>query len=114
MTGKMMMAIEEVLIKEKPDWLLVYGDTNSTLAAALAAAKLNIPICHVEAGNRTFSKTNPEEKNRVCTDHLSTLLCASNRSSMKFAENEGLGDRIFFVGNPMYDAFLEYSEKVKK
>lgn len=114
MTGKMMIAIEEVLIKEEPDWLLVYGDTNSTLAAALAASKLNIPICHVEAGNRTFSKTNPEEKNRVCTDHLSSLLCVSNQTSMEFARREGLGDKIHFVGNPMYDAFLQNSEKVKK
>ena len=114
MTGRMMIAIEEVLIKEKPDWLLVYGDTNSTLAAALAASKLNIPICHVEAGNRTFSTTNPEEKNRVCTDHLSSLLCVSNQSSMEFAQREGLGDRIHFVGNTMYDAFLQNSGKVQK
>ena len=114
MTGKMMIGIEEVLIKEKPDWLLVYGDTNSTLAAALAAAKLNIPICHVEAGNRTFSKTNPEEKNRICTDHLATLLCASNQASVDYAKDEGLGDKIFLVGNPMYDAFLQNSEKLNK
>ncbi|HCH28276.1 MAG TPA: UDP-N-acetylglucosamine 2-epimerase (non-hydrolyzing) [Ruminococcaceae bacterium] len=114
MTGKMMIGIEDILIKEHPDWLLVYGDTNSTLAAALAASKLNIPICHVEAGNRTFSKTNPEEKNRICTDHLATLLCASNQASMVYAKNEGLGDRIFLVGNPMYDAFLQNSGKLKK
>ena len=77
MTGKMLMAIEKVLTKEQPDWLLVYGDTNSTLAAALAAAKLHIPVCHVEAGARTHSRTNPEELNRICTDHVSSLLLAS-------------------------------------
>lgn len=82
MTGKMMIAIEEVLLKEQPDWLLVYGDTNSTLAAALAAAKLHIRICHVEAGARTHSMTNPEEINRICTDHISSLLLASTESGL--------------------------------
>ena len=112
MTGKMMIAIEEVLIKEQPDWLLVYGDTNSTLAAALAAAKLHIPICHVEAGARTHSRTNPEEINRICTDHVSSLLLASTESGMKSMEKEGLADRGYMVGDPMYDAFLEYSGKI--
>lgn len=74
MTGRMMIAIEKVLQKEQPDWLLVYGDTNSTLSAALAAAKLHIPICHVEAGTCTHSRTNPEELNRICTDHVASLL----------------------------------------
>lgn len=111
MTGRMMIAIEEVLIKEKPDWLLVYGDTNSTLAAALSAAKLHIPICHVEAGARTHSKTNPEEINRICTDHVSTLLLASTQSGMDSMLKEGLGERGYMVGDPMYDAFLEYSGK---
>lgn len=111
MTGRMMIAIEEALMKERPDWLLVYGDTNSTLAAALAAAKLHIPICHVEAGIRTHSKTNPEEINRICTDHVSTLLLASTQSSLEEMEKEGLSDRGFMVGDPMYDAFLAYSRK---
>ncbi|MBR6984300.1 MAG: UDP-N-acetylglucosamine 2-epimerase (non-hydrolyzing) [Ruminococcus sp.] len=110
MTGRMMIAIEEVLIKEQPDWLLIYGDTNSTLAAALAAAKLHIPICHVEAGTRTHSKTNPEEINRICADHVSTLLCASSQSGMIEMHKEGLEGH--FVGNPMYDAFVEYSQKL--
>lgn len=113
MTGRMMMAIEEVLMKETPDWLLVYGDTNSTLAAALAAAKLHIPICHVEAGARTYSRTNPEELNRICTDHLSTLLLASTQSGYDEMKKEGLYDRGLLVGDPMYDAFLEYSRKTK-
>lgn len=113
MTGKMMMGIEEVLQKEKPDWLLLYGDTNSTLAGALAAAKLHIPVCHVEAGTRTHSMTNPEEINRICTDHVSTLLLASSKSGMEEMEREGLSDRGYMVGDPMYDAFLRYSGKRK-
>uniref|UniRef100_UPI004056A83F UDP-N-acetyl glucosamine 2-epimerase n=1 Tax=Agathobacter sp. TaxID=2021311 RepID=UPI004056A83F len=111
MTGRMMIAIEDVLWKEKPDWLLVYGDTNSTLAAALAAAKLHIKICHVEAGARTYSKTNPEEMNRICTDHLSELLLASTQSGMDAMKKEGLSGRGYLVGDPMYDAFIQYSKQ---
>lgn len=112
MTGKMLIEIEKVLKKEQPDWLLVYGDTNSTLAATLAAAKLYIPICHVEAGNRTHSRTNPEEINRICTDHLAYLLLASVQTGMDSLKKEGLGNRSYLVGNPMYDAFVEYTGKV--
>lgn len=112
MTGKMMIAIEEVLMKEQPDWLLVYGDTNSTLAAALAAAKLHIPVCHVEAGTRTHCNTNPEELNRICTDHVSSLLLASTKSGYDEMVNEGLQDKGLLVGDPMYDAFIEYSNKL--
>lgn len=111
MTGRMMIAIEEVLMKEKPDWLLLYGDTNSTVAAALAASKLHIPICHVEAGARTHSKTNPEEINRICTDHVSSLLLASTKSGLENLRLEGLADYSYMVGDPMYDAFVEYSDK---
>lgn len=113
MTGRMMIGIEETLIREKPDWILLYGDTNSTLAAALAAAKLHIPVCHVEAGVRTHSMTNPEEINRICTDHVSTLLLASTRSGMDEMKKEGIADRGYLVGDPMYDAFLAYSRKKK-
>lgn len=113
MTGKMLIGIEGVLLKEKPDWLLLYGDTNSTLAGALAAAKLHIPVCHVEAGTRTHSMTNPEEINRICTDHISTLLLASSKSGMEEMEREGLSDRGYLAGDPMYDAFLRYSGKRK-
>lgn len=112
MTGKMMIAIEEVLMKENPDWLLLYGDTNSTLAGAIAAAKLHIKICHVEAGTRTHRMTNPEEINRICTDHVSTLLLASTESGMEGLKAEGLADRGIMVGDPMYDAYLEYSVKL--
>lgn len=114
MTGRMMIAIEEVLGKEEPDWLLVYGDTNSTLAAALAAAKLHIPICHVEAGARTHSMSNPEEINRICTDHVSSLLLASTQSGVDSALAEGLKEKTILVGDPMYDAFCEYSQKLEK
>ena len=112
MTGRMLMAIEDVLDKECPDWLLVYGDTNSTLAAALAAAKLHIPICHVEAGCRTHNKTNPEEINRICTDHVSSLLLASTKSGFDEMAKEGLQSRGILVGDHMYDAFIEYSNKL--
>lgn len=108
MTGKMMAEIEAVLFKEKPDELLVYGDTNSTLAAALVAAKLGIPIHHVEAGIRTHSMTNPEEINRICTDQVSSCLYASTESSMREMEREGLASRAIFTGDLMYDAYLKY------
>lgn len=112
MTGKMMIAIEETLLRERPDWLLLYGDTNSTLAGALAAAKLHIPVCHVEAGNRLHTLENPEELNRICTDHVSTLLLACTESGMEGLRAEGLSGRGRLVGDPMYDAFAEYSQKL--
>ncbi len=111
MTGNMMMEIEAVLMKEKPDGVLVYGDTNSTLAGALAAAKLHIPVFHVEAGTRTHCETNPEEINRICTDHISQKLFACTKENMKELENEGLADRSILTGDLMYDAFLKYSKK---
>ena len=111
MTGKMMMAIEEVLMNEKPDVLLLYGDTNSTLAAALAAVKLHVPVCHVEAGNRAGSLTNPEEVNRICTDHVASLLLCSNQSSVENLARENLTGH--FVGNTMYDAFVQYRDTKK-
>lgn len=112
MTGRMMIAIEKVLLKEHPDWLLVYGDTNSTLAAALAAAKLHTPVCHVEAGARTHSMTNPEEINRICTDHVSSLLLASTKSGYDEMAKEGLQSKGELVGDPMFDAYVKYSSKL--
>lgn len=108
MTGRMLIAIEEVLVKEKPDALLVYGDTNSTMAGALAAVKLQMPIIHVEAAARLGSLANPEEVNRVVTDHLSSVLFACVPSAMEFARKEGLTRNLYLVGDPMYDAFLHY------
>ena len=112
MTGQMLIKIEEVLLAEKPDAVLLYGDTNSTMAGALAAVKLHIPVVHVESGNRLGTKTNPEEVNRIVTDHVSSLHLCCTESAKAFLEKEGLGDTAFVVGDPMYDAFLYYSEKV--
>ena len=112
MTGRMMISIEKVLQKEHPDWLLTYGDTNSTLAAVLAAVKLHVPVCHVEAGVRLHSLQNPEEINRVCVDHIGTLLLASTQSSLRELQKENLGKRSHFVGDPMFDAFRIYSKKL--
>lgn len=109
MTGSMMVALEDSMQRIQPDAVLLYGDTNSTLAAALAAAKLHIPITHVEAGARTGSKTNPEEINRICTDHVSSLLLACTEESLANLGNEGLSAQSFFIGDPMLDAFFEYS-----
>lgn len=112
MTGEMLITLEEVMMKEKPDAVLVYGDTNSTMAAALSAAKLHIPMIHVEAGNRLGSRKNPEEINRIVTDHLSDVRLYCTASAKEFLDREGLGHNSYLVGDPMYDAFLFYSSKV--
>ncbi|MBR4867837.1 MAG: UDP-N-acetylglucosamine 2-epimerase (non-hydrolyzing) [Clostridia bacterium] len=110
MTGQMLAAIEEVLIKEQPDMLLVFGDTNSTMAAALAAVKMHIPVCHVEAGNRLGTYDNPEEVNRIVTDHVSTIHLVCTESGVDFLKKEGFSDSVHLVGDPMYDAFCYYSD----
>ncbi len=112
MTGRMLIEIEKVLLREKPDMLLLFGDTNSTLAGALAAVKLHIPVCHVEAGNRLGTLDNPEEVNRIVTDHVSALRLACTASGMEFLEREGLGYASFLVGDPMYDAFRYYTQRL--
>ena len=112
MTGRMLGAIEEVLLSEKPDKLLVYGDTNSTMAAAIAAVKMHIPVYHVEAGNRFGTLTSPEEVNRIVTDHVSTCLMPCTDSAAEFLAREGLAEKTHIVGDPMYDAFLYYGSRL--
>lgn len=112
MTGQMLIKLEEVFLKEKPDMVLLFGDTNSTMAAALAAVKLHIPICHVEAGNRFGTLESPEEVNRTVTDHLSAINLPCTESSLRFLEREGLGEKSAVVGDPMYDAFCYYSARL--
>ena len=113
MTGKMLVGIEEILLREKPDMLLVYGDTNSTLAAALAAVKLHIPVAHVESGNRFGTLDSPEEVNRIVTDRISTLRFACTKSAYDFLCAEGLSENSFVSGDPMYDAFLYYKPQAE-
>ncbi len=111
MTARMLVGIEEILLKESPDALLVYGDTNSTLAAGLAAVKVHIPVFHVEAGNRLGTLDNPEEINRITTDHLASINFCATEDSLNKLKREGLGDRSHCVGNIMYDSFLHFANK---
>lgn len=112
MTGAQLAGIEKILLAEKPDFLLVYGDTNSTLAGALAAAKLHIPVAHVEAGLRSFNRRMPEEINRVLTDHVSSLLFAPTDLAISHLANEGIpAEACHQVGDVMYDASKFFSDK---
>ncbi len=106
MTAKMLVSIEKVLLEHRPDIVILYGDTNSTLAAALAARKLNLTVAHVEAGPRTGAWTNPEETNRIVTDHVSDILFSPDMASLENLRREGLEDRAYFTGDVMYDSFL--------
>jgi UDP-GlcNAc3NAcA epimerase len=112
MTGRMLARIEEVVQEERPDWMLVYGDTNSTLAGALGAAKLHVPVCHVEAGLRSFDRRMPEELNRILTDHASTLLLCPTRTALANLAAEGITRGVHHVGDVMYDAARMFAAAV--
>tara|TARA_B100000963_G_scaffold121937_1_gene106332 strand:+ start:11902 stop:12984 length:1083 start_codon:yes stop_codon:yes gene_type:complete len=117
MTGLMIKEIEKILINEKPNWLLVYGDTNSTLAGALAAKKLHIKLIHVEAGLRSFNMNMPEEINRILTDRISDILFCPSQDAITNLKNEGFdnfGVEIFNVGDIMYDSAKLFSKSAKK
>ncbi len=124
-TSMMITGIEDVLLKEKPDCVLLYGDTNSTLAGALAASKLHFPVIHIEAGLRSFNKRMPEEINRIMSDHSSTLLFAPTHAAFKNLMNEGFrpensppytidNPKIYFTGDIMYDNALFFAELAEK
>jgi UDP-GlcNAc3NAcA epimerase len=113
MTGKMLERLEATCLSVKPDAVLVYGDTNSTVAGALAAAKLNIPVAHVEAGLRSFNRRMPEEVNRVVADHVSSLLFCPTQAAVDNLANEGITTGVHAVGDVMFDMALSASERAE-
>lgn len=113
-TAAMLEGIEQVLLEEEPDCLLIYGDTNSTLAGAIAASKLLIPVAHVEAGLRSFNKKMPEEQNRILTDHVSELLLCPTDTAVENLNREGITNGVYQVGDVMCDAVLYYSRIMER
>lgn len=113
MTGRMLEKLETAMLDEKPDMVLIYGDTNSTVAGALAAAKLHIPVAHVEAGLRSFNRRMPEEINRVMADHVSTLLFCPTQTARQNLANEGISKGVHVVGDVMFDTTLQALERAK-
>ena len=113
-TGRMLAEIEKVIAADRPDMMLVYGDTNSTLAGALAAAKLHVPVAHVEAGLRSFNRRMPEEVNRVVADHLSDLLFCPTEQSVENLAREGITRGVLRIGDVMYDSVRHYGERVAR
>jgi len=113
-TGAMLPGIEEVALQQRPDWLLVYGDTNSTLAGALVGAKLHIPVAHVEAGLRSYDRRMPEEVNRVVADHLSARLLCPTDTAVSNLAREGVNEGVTVVGDVMFDAFTQNMEVARR
>ncbi|MGB9828060.1 MAG: non-hydrolyzing UDP-N-acetylglucosamine 2-epimerase, partial [Thermosphaera sp.] len=113
-TAKMLLGVERVLTDERPDVVIVQGDTNSTLAGALAAVKLQVPVAHVESGLRSFDMSMPEEVNRVVVDHVSTLLFAPTQLSRRNLEREGIVEGVYVTGNTIVDAIMMYSPRIEE
>jgi UDP-N-acetylglucosamine 2-epimerase len=113
-TGAMLAGIEKVIQTESPNWVVVYGDTNSTLAGALAAAKLNVPIAHVEAGLRSFNRMMPEEINRVIADHLSRLLFCPSQSAAQNLSVEGIREGVYVVGDLMWETHMSAADRARE
>ena len=114
MTARMLMGIEDILTSEKPDWVLVYGDTNSTLAGSLAASKLHIPIIHIEAGLRSFNNKMPEEINRIVSDRIASIHFCTSDLAVENLRHEGITENVYNTGDVMYDTALFYSADAHK
>ncbi len=113
-TSQMLEKTEQILIDENPDWVLVYGDTNSTIAGALAATKLHIKIAHIEAGLRSFNKLMPEEINRIVTDRIANLLLVPSQNAMELLAKENLAQNAIFTGDVMFDSILHYQKMAEE
>ncbi|MBL8165516.1 MAG: UDP-N-acetylglucosamine 2-epimerase (non-hydrolyzing) [Anaerolineae bacterium] len=113
-TGGMLIGLERLMQEQRPDWVLVYGDTNSTLAAALAAAKLHIPVAHIESGLRSYNRAMPEEINRVLTDHVSALLFCPTATAVENLAREGITQGVLLTGDIMVDGVLRHAEAARQ